>query len=432
MGAPPILRHVNGGMESIRTVVIGEEGRGTEKWRREYKLGGANISDWPLPDDILKRGSGWYFVRLYDAKQDLIDSLDFRYIPHLRTINVKLPQLRQSADEVGVSIEFVHGGGVSVASVGSLTDCVSSVVGAQGSQDSYRTTIFEWPFNPKIREASFEIVDGGKPVHVTFETDRIWWALFRSSQRDTEVQWESSSVEVPAEFFAPESDVGIHVRFPQSRAVEAYVGFEHATRRAIGRADKDGLVFFQLHEFSEAQELNTLGAHTLSLWVREDGQESRLDISRVTIAKTCRWCDLRTANPRDFLSHVLQVHHDEVFERLELRDDEIVGPALPSAVFICMECGQAYPRDLRIDRNATTLMLRHFDAVHPSSHPQFKRVDQPQALQNLFAQQKKLIWKCKIENCDPVVPSSDDEHAMSDKEAHLRGEHFDQLFRADL
>jgi hypothetical protein len=432
VGVPPKLRSVNGGLAQVHTVVVGDEGRGTEKWRREYQLDGTDIAGWSLPDDMTNRGSGWYFIRLYDAKDELIDSLDFRYIPRLRAVNVSLPKCKQCTDDDCVSVDFVHESGVSVERLGSPSDSISSILGVQGKQDSYRTTKFEWPSNPDIREALFGICDGGKPVRVTFETDRIWWAVLDPSERNERVQWRSISIEVPVEAFAPESDAEMRIRFPRSAAMEASVGFEHTSRRNVGHVDAEGLVCFQLHEFCEAKELSTLGTHTLSLWVRDDGQEIQLILIKVTISKSCRWCDVRIASQKDLLDHVTGEHHNQLFERLELREEEIVGSALPYAVFICMECGQSYPKDLRPDHNATSLMLRHFDEVHPNSHPHFKRVDEPEALRNLFARQQKVIWKCRIENCDPVVPSSDDEYAIVDKKVHLEEEHLNQLFRGGL
>jgi hypothetical protein len=423
------LRGSVDGLSSVRTVVVGDEGRGSAKWRRAYMLNGHGPAGWQLPDDVLKRGSGWYFVRLYDATNELIDSLDFRYVPRLRAINASMPQLKKSTDELPVSIEFVHESGVTIARLGSPADSIASILGVQRNEDFYQTTRFEWPLNPDTREATFEIEDAGKPVFVTFETDRIWWSEFFSSQPDAGRQWLSSSIELPVEAFAPESNTEVRFRFPRSSTIQASVGFDHALRRDIGRADAEGIVGLRLHEFCEAQELTDLGTHALSLWICEGDQEIQLDVAKVTIAKTCRWCDFRTACSKDCVDHVVHEHHDELFNRLELREDEIIGSTLPQAVFICMECGLAYPRDLRPERNATSLILRHFNVAHPNTHPHFKRVDRPETLRNLFAQRQKVIWKCKLGDCDPIVPPSGDEYAVFEKQTHLKEEHFDQLFR---
>lgn len=42
-----------------------------------------------------------------------------------------------------------------------------------------------WFANPDIREVVFEIEDSGKPVRVTLDTDRVWWALIDNSGKDT-------------------------------------------------------------------------------------------------------------------------------------------------------------------------------------------------------------------------------------------------------
>jgi hypothetical protein len=427
VGPPPQLQGVNGGVTSARTVVVGREGRGVGKWRCSYKLDKGNISGWPLPDDILNQGSGWYFVRLYDSQDGLIDSLDFRYIPRLQNINVKLPKLTDSSDEQRISVEFVHEAGVSVTRLGSSVQSISSSLGVQSGQDLYRTTKFEWPQSPHIREVSFRVDDGGMPVPVTFETDRVWWALVYP-QQEIGVHWQSASIHVPNEAFLPESDIELRVRFPLSSVMEAFVGFEHTSRRALRYCGAEGMAVLRLHEFSEAEQLKTLGTHNFLLWLRDGDEEIQLNVINVTVERTCRWCGLRTASQDVCLDHVLGKHHDVLFERLELREEETAERALPNAVFICMECGQTYPKDPRSDRNATSLMLRHFDLAHPNCHPHFKRVDEPATLQNLFALPRKIVWRCMLGNCDPLIPTTQDERATSDKKAHLGEHHLGQLF----
>ena len=41
-------------------------------------------------EQVRKHGSGWYFARLYDERDDLIDSLDFRYVEGLKDIDNEL------------------------------------------------------------------------------------------------------------------------------------------------------------------------------------------------------------------------------------------------------------------------------------------------------------------------------------------------------
>jgi len=82
-GEPPQLRCL--AEAPYELVVVGEEGpRDQSPYWRESASGFEE-----LRPAIAARGAGWFFVRLYDQNDRLIDSLDFRFSPKLQSIKVQ-------------------------------------------------------------------------------------------------------------------------------------------------------------------------------------------------------------------------------------------------------------------------------------------------------------------------------------------------------
>jgi hypothetical protein len=306
----PTLEGAPGAMAKVRTVVLGAEGRGSGRWRDEYQL---NAERWRLPEDVRTQGSGWYFIRLYDAKDDLIDSFDFRYAAGLKGIDVEGAGLTQ--DHNGIRVTFVHDEGVSVVMTASILSVLEhSTVPGPGS------TIFAWPWHPDVRRPTFEVRDRNGLVRVTLDTDRICWALANEPQA-LEPAWQSSAIELTPGHCSPGSDAQLLVRFPHSAEVDAFIGFSRADRRKIQIAADQASV--HLHGFSEAPELTRIGRQSLNLWICTDGPEVELDIAHVSVSMKCPWCEARMVEQEEMISHLLSRHHDNCFERLDLRGEEL-------------------------------------------------------------------------------------------------------------
>jgi hypothetical protein len=411
----PTLEGTPEAMEKIRTVVIGAEGRGSGRWRGEYEL---DAERWRLPEDVRTQGSGWYFIRLYDVEHDLIDSFAFRYAAGLKGIDVEGPGLTQGHDEIRVT--FFHDEGVSVIMMASILSVAehSTVPGSQ-------STLFTWPCHPDVRKPVFEVCDGGKPVRVTLDADRIWWALVNGFQA-LEPTWRSSPIQLTPEHCAPESDAQLLVRFPRSAGVDAFIGFSRADRRKIQIAADRASV--HLHGFSEAPELRRFGAQRLRMWVRSDGTEFELDIANVSVPMKCPWCETHIIEQEEMVSHLLSRHHDSCFERLDLRGEELVKSGVPNYLLVCPVDGQYYPESPLPEERALRRMESHYRQLHPNVVSlKYLWIGDSQQIKNLLGLREKWVWKCKIgSSCHPIAPTSDDQHVLSDKKGHLR-EHINDL-----
>jgi hypothetical protein len=416
VGDLPVLEGSREAMAKVRTVVVGAEGRGSGRWRQEYKI---DTERWQLPEDLKCQGSGWYFIRLYDGGDDIIDSFSFRYIGGLKSIDVKGAGVTQGTNEVRIT--FAHDEDVLV----SIADPDVSPVEIFETRES-KSTVFAWLSDFRVRKTAFEVCHNGRPVRVTLDTDRIWWALSDASDSSTPI-WQLSPIQLAPSHFAPTAEAKLVVRFPRLTAVDASIGFTHANRRTIQIVS--GRTSIYLHEFSEAPELRRFTGQTLKLWVCECDSELELEVAKVDISLKCPWCEARM-DDQEILDHLLSEHHDQCFEPLKLQGEEVVAP---NAIFVCLVsgCGQYYPDSPLSEENPISLLSRHSNGRHPNMMS-FKKISSRQDIHNLMGLKEKWVWKCNLGTCRPITPTSDSDMSTLEKTAHLREEHMSDLFAGTL
>ncbi len=414
-GEPPTLDLDNyDDLAKVRAIVFGVEGRGPGRWRGKWKANGDWSESWQ--EQVRKHGSGWYFVRLYNERDDLIDSLDFRYVGGLKDVNNECADTKSRLERESISLKFVHDENVSV----DIADAAPQLQGpiVRGPP----TTAFAWPIDPNIRKAIFVVRDRGSEVRATFDTDRIWWSLANGSAASSP-SWQLSPLELKPDDFGAVSNTVVSFRFPSSSSLEALVGFEYGDRRAL-LIRVDGQAALDLNTFSEVPNLANFGIQTLRLWIREGDNEFDLAVAHINNSKKCRWCDVWLSGPEEMSDHVLTQHHDRCFERLELK-----GEGMAQAILVCLapSCGQYYPESFLPGEYAVDRLNRHANLRHPHTMA-YKRIDNPQDIRNLLGLKEKWVWKCKLDNCRPITPSPSDQDALQDKKEHLVQEHLSELF----
>ena len=108
-GQPPIIRAVNAAAwNNIGTIVVGNEGNTGQKWRTSLKPS-RRSEEQHLPSVVADREGGWYFIRLYDVNDDLVESLDFRFLRGLTQITMPhLQPLPLSGGHQPLTVEFHH------------------------------------------------------------------------------------------------------------------------------------------------------------------------------------------------------------------------------------------------------------------------------------------------------------------------------------
>jgi hypothetical protein len=420
VGDPPVLDGDANAMATVEKIVLGEEGIGEGRWRKECARAAIDKNTWSFSDDIKAKGSGWYFIRMYGANYQLIDSFPFRYAAGLMGIDVATPQIKESPDKDRVFVRFTHDEATSLRATGVIPHGLQQSITRKPFE-----TVFTWPCDANVRQASFEFQDFGRPVRITLGTDRVWWRLVDRSDT-SESSWTACPISIKPNDCSPVSEMKLLIRFPIFSKVDAFVGFRGDNRRAI-RISSEGQATVHLHEFSESAERNQFGAHRLKVWVCGREGETEICIANLDVPRQCPWCEIWLVDQEEMLDHLVRRHHEHYFQRLELRGEGVSGP---NAIFVCLvsDCGQYYPESHLPGEYPVDRLARHSNEQHPTRMA-YRKIDSPEDIKKLLGFKEKWIWKCNLGTCRPITPSVADEDAFFDKKAHLREEHFNDLHR---
>lgn len=290
---PPKIRACeNQAWTAIETIIVGEEGTGPRRWRMAFGPI-PEETEQDLPSEIAKRKSGWYFLRFYDANDDLVDSLDFRLACPLRHVGIR--QLSPFPPEGGhspVCVEFLHDPDCAVRPADML---------ACGIEIERRTdrTILLIPPDVGYDETRWLVSSKGRAqVEVVVLVERIWWTV--GEENNAPLSWKDSLLTLAHADFRATSRKALWLRIPRRRwADRVLVGFELSKARAYPVKVTKKTVAIALRDFSDSQEVeDRAGTHCLEMWIKHD--ENMLDGTVATIPPE----QLRKKRQKSSESHV--------------------------------------------------------------------------------------------------------------------------------
>ena len=258
---PPQLRGA-AGVANVSAVVVGEEGfiDGKRGWR-----GRADRFE-DLRAVIADRRAGWFFVRLYDGDDELIESLDFRFVADLDAIEVEpVPPLPGLEGHTTAQIRFRHGrecsvrtGSLNPLAIELLPDGSGAIVPSDGESDETH-----WLIGP----------DSGPQVEVTVLVKRMWWARAIEGQEPARFQWTDRAVTLSRQDFKPTSATAITLRLPRAGwADEVQIGFEGSPSRSVHLRASDRECIVPLRELGDSREIEAQSAASLTVWLTPRGR----------------------------------------------------------------------------------------------------------------------------------------------------------------
>jgi len=392
---PPQIHAMNKlAWKNVGTIVVGEEGGGKGRWRKAFRPNPGEIRQ-DLPPEVAGRKGGWYFLRIYDMNDDLLESLDFRFICALKEI--RIPQLSPLPPEDGhnpVRVEFFHDPGCAVEPVGSPAN-----IQIERQDDA---TILTIPPDPAYDETRWIVgPEGGPQVEVTILVERLWWGI--GEEHDAPSEWKDRPLTLQRDDFAATSRKAIGLRLPRHRWVnEIRVGFEESKSRFYPVRVADKTVAIPLRDFGDFQEVRYIGITSLKLWIRPEGMTTyEGTLCELKAKLRCELCDFNTFNEDDMVSHVGSLHLRDFFSHLtyeELRDRI---PSLPYKIYRCSYCN--YYVESGDLSNPTSTICNHIEKDCPkvprgmgSVKIMFRIVCEPDEIRENIIRNLPHIYKCNL------------------------------------
>lgn len=260
---PPHL-HCSGSPDevAVTTVVVGDEGPadGKPRWRDFSE----RFED--LRPAIANRRAGWFFVRLYDSSDELIESVDFRFVADLEAITVDSPSpFPGPSGHPPARVCFRHQPGCSVSSRS------MSHLRIEPSSDE---TVAIVPPDPELDETQWMIAPArGRPVEVTVLIERVWWARTNGNGADARA-WADQPLELSRDGFKATASTTVILRLPRAGwAEEVQVGFQASRSRPIHLSPSERECTIPLRELGGAHEIEEEGTASLKAWLTRSASD---------------------------------------------------------------------------------------------------------------------------------------------------------------
>ena len=266
-GSPPqIHTTTEDAWAEVGTIVVGEEGPGSGRWREVFPPDPKDGKQ-TLPDAIAAKKAGWYFLRLYDAQDELLESFAFRFIEGLKGFSILQPSAFPPASgHAEVTVEFLLDVGWNV------TPACPSAKEVNIEDTGGRTVLMIPPLPACDRSLWLVGADGTPQVKVSVLVERIWWAVCEESA--TPSQWRDEPVSLCRDDFVAISVKAIWLRLPKLRWSDTVLaGFRPATRRPYRAMVAENTISIPLRDFGDTDEVaDTTQEHDLKIWImRNEG-----------------------------------------------------------------------------------------------------------------------------------------------------------------
>lgn len=404
-GSVPSLRTTTlRSLSQITTIVLGEEGSGGNKWRTSFPYNQLSHQQ-ELPSDLAARGANWYFTRFYDSKDELIGSLDFRYVPELQSVRVQ--HCSETVSKSTVVIEFVHD-----------TSCTISPEDEFSSKAHIETvdgkSIARHEFDSATQSISRWVVQSfGVPIHLALDLSRLCWNL--GDETSSPEKWQRQPLYLTRELFKPTGSSCLYVSLPRShQGKHALVGFSREKGQYHRVRTQERLLKIGLRDFSDAQEIESSSRAALNVWLNltadfahDTGEHFVVaTIPQLTTTYHCiiDQCEFLT-EAQSLLFHHLATQHD-ILRYLQPVDDyeeflrhykSILGSNWPRKIYLCMHCEKYVSADDTFD-NPSDAIYHHLLSEHSGKTHSFRIVRSVGEIRQEVIASLPKLYRCKYDD----------------------------------
>jgi len=406
LASPPRLRAARSEVwAQIPTFVLGQAGSGRRRWRTVFTPD-PQQQEQDFPEDLARRGSGWYFVRFYDSRNELVDSLDFRFAVGLSDVRI-VPEgpLPVGSGHRTTTVTVAHEPAWTIEPAEDL---------AQG------VVIEKMPGETRILVPPEPVCDhtrwratspASPPVDFTIVVPRLWWGVADEGAQPE--HWQAVPLELNREDLLATSEKALWLRLPRGRpAGKIRVGFSENT--ALPLRAGGPLASLPLREFCDSEALARPGDAFVSIWLA-DGHSA--EVAHLRLHLVCRQCGFSADDEDALIKHIRTSHVDELFPMLkypEVRDrlsDRLTS--LPHHIYQCLRCDYYVTSDDPLNPTSaiTSHILYHCPAVQGTAEgleKSFRVVEDIDEVRQFVVANLPRIYRCTLCGCEFEEPSQDD------------------------
>ena len=259
---PRILTPDKKRWSNVGAIVVGEEGSGRNRWRTQF-VPQVGAEEQKLPEEIAQRRGGWFFARIYDNNDNLLESMDFRFLGGLKDIRMgSFDCLPGPNGHDNVPVQFLH-----------ETDCKVELTD-EDKQHALKIrrergqTIVTVPPKPDCDKTHWILHDGEGEVKVTVLVERIWWAFGAMGAAPTD--WTDKPITLFRKDFTAITGKALWVRLSRPRFVRKIdVGFDPTRSRSYPVEVEKREIAIPLWEFCNTKEIeNRREEARMMIWVQ--------------------------------------------------------------------------------------------------------------------------------------------------------------------
>lgn len=266
---PPRIKAIDKQVWSnVGVVVVGEEGSGRNRWRIQFSPQEGMIEQ-KMPDELTNRQGGWYFIRIYNNDDYLLESMDFRFSAGLKGIQIINSKCLPNPNGYeNVIVQFIHQANYKVEP----TD--EEMHHALEIRQKNDFTIVTIPPRPDYDETNWVLNNGNPKVKVTVLVERIWWCVGRLGA--VPANWTDKSVSLSRKDFTAITDKALWVKFPRKRWISKIeVGFNRTKSRYYNVEVEKKDIAVPLRDFCDAEEIgNKQVEFAMKIWVSSEGTKT--------------------------------------------------------------------------------------------------------------------------------------------------------------
>ena len=363
---PPLIQALDEtkGWNDVGVIVVGEEGTGSNRWRDSF-VPDMSVQEQKAIDELINGRSGWYFIRIYDKDNHLIESMDFRFSKNLQGIQIEggiscFPDLNGYESTI---VRFLHHPDCKFELIDKDKEHLLEILRENG-----QTTVTVPP-NPNCDKTDWILNDCGVEIEVSILVERIWWSCGTLEAMPN--IWMDKPAQLFRKDFIATTDKALWVKLPRPLfARKIYGGFDRTKSRFYQVEVEKKEVAIPLRDFCDCEEiLNSKQACLFQLFIDSPNRAESTPVISIITSFSCKYCQFITSSEQGALSHISS-HVTDLIQHLTY--DELwhrSGGSLPRIIYRCAYCS-FYVKTSDIE-NPTSTICSHIEHDHKKATHEF-------------------------------------------------------------